>query len=301
MIPIKRDTILVQPSDIKPTSKDFSVIGTFNPAAARLPNGDIILYVRVAEKLLKDEDEKYFYAPRCSGETSCKMELDKFSRKDAQSKSDVDVIFSDGTKRLLFISHLRKVILDKTGFKVKSIDNNPTFSGLKDNGELGIEDPRIVKLGDKYAMTYVSLSLEGNVSDSLALSSDCINWERKGTIFPEQNKDLVLFPEMIGGNYYIFNRPEGGFEFTPPHIWMATSKDLMNWGNNKPLILSKKESWDYHRVGAGAPPIRTEKGWLLLYHGVVDHIVANKISNKFLSKMIRQFILLMKLALLCSI
>jgi predicted GH43/DUF377 family glycosyl hydrolase len=102
------------------------------------------------------------------------------------------------------------------------------------------------------------------------LSSDCINWERKGAIFSEQNKDVVLFPEKIHNSYYTFNRPEGSFEFTPPHIWIATSKDLLAWGKNEPLKLSNKGKWDYDRVGAGPPPIKTKKGWLLLYHGVID-------------------------------
>ncbi len=270
MIPIRKEDVLVEPKDVKPTSKDFEVIGTFNPAAARLPNGDIALYVRVTEKLIKNESEEYYFAPRFDGEKSFSMKLDRFNKKDVTSKSNVDIQFKDYTKRLFFISHLRRVILDKTGFKIKSIDHKPTFSGLINDGELGIEDPRIVKLGDRYAMTYVSLSRQENLSSSLALSDDCINWERKGAIFSEQNKDVVLYPEMVRGNYFVFNRPEGGFEFTPPHMWMASSKDLVNWGKNRPLELSKKGHWDYERIGAGAPPVRTDDGWLLLYHGVIE-------------------------------
>ncbi|MDE1848850.1 MAG: hypothetical protein KGH55_02360 [Nanoarchaeota archaeon] len=273
MIPVKKEALLVSPSDVKPTSNKFSVIGTFNPGAARLSNGNIVLYVRVAEKLKNEasEDEKHYYAPRCVGEKACKIHFDRFKREEAQSKSDSDIVFKDETKRLLFISHFRRVILDKGGFSVKSIDRKPSFTGLSTNGELGVEDPRIVKIGEKYAMTYVSLSRQGNVSTSLALSKDCLNWERMGTIFSEQNKDTALFPEKIKDNYYIFNRPEGGFEFTPPHIWIAASKDMVGWGRNKPLKLSRKGKWDYERVGAGPPPIKTDKGWLLLYHGVINY------------------------------
>lgn len=273
MIQVKKEVLLVSPSDVKPTSSKFSVIGTFNPAAARLPNGDIALYVRVAERLEKEsgEDEKYYYAPRCDGEDTCKIHFDKFKKEEVQSKSDNDLIFKDETKRLMFMSHFRKVILDKAGFRVKSIDKKPSFTGLRANGELGVEDPRIVKLEDRYAMTYVSLSRQGNISTSLALSNDCAKWERKGIILSEQNKDVVLLPEKVGGYYYLFNRPEGGFEFTPPHIWVASSEDLIDWGKNKPLKLSRKGKWDYERVGAGPPPIKTEKGWLLLYHGVINY------------------------------
>lgn len=277
MISIKKEKVLITPEMIKPTSKNFSIIGTFNPAAVRLPNGDILLYVRVAEKLIKDssKDERTYYAPRYIGKKDYKIKIDKFAKEKVQSKDSESIIFKDNTKRLMFISHFRRVILDKTGFKVKFIDPKPSFVGLSNNGELGVEDPRIVKLGDKYAMTYVSLSIQGNLSTSLALSKDGITWNRKGAIFSEQNKDVVLFPETIKDNYFIFNRPEGGFEFTPPHIWMASSKDLINWGRNRPIKLSKKGNWDYKRVGSGAPPIKTSKGWLLIYHGVIDHEIKN--------------------------
>ena len=212
MIPIKKEALLVSPSDVKPTSNKFSVIGTFNPGVARLSNGNIVLYVRVAEKLKNEatEDNKYYYAPRCIGEKTCKLHFDQFKKEEVQSKSDSDIIFKDETKRLMFISHFRRVVLDKTGFNIKSIDKTPSFTGLSTNGELGVEDPRITKIGDKYAMTYVSLSRQGNISTSLALSKDCLKWERLGTIFSEQNKDVVLFPEKIKDSYYIFNRPEGG-------------------------------------------------------------------------------------------
>ena len=272
MIPVKKEAVLITPKDIKPSSNKFEVVGTFNPAATRLPNGDIALYVRVAEQMKQgySEDNKYYYAPRCTGEKICKIEFDRFKKGDARSKSKKDIIFKDATKRLLYMSHFRKIVLDKTGFKIKSIDKNPTFTGLENNGEFGVEDPRIVKIGNGYAMTYVSLSNQENVSTSLAISKDCINWKRKGIIFSEQNKDVVLFPQKINNKYYAFNRPEGSFEFTPPHIWVASSKDLIEWGENKPLKLSKKGAWDYRRAGAGPPPIKTKKGWLLFYHGVIE-------------------------------
>jgi beta-1,2-mannobiose phosphorylase / 1,2-beta-oligomannan phosphorylase len=117
-------------------------------------------------------------------------------------------------------------------------------------------------------MTYVTLSEQGNISTAYAISKDCINWERKGIIFKTQDKDCVVFPEKIRNKYYAFNRPEGNFEFSPPHIWISSSKDLQFWGKSTPIKLSEKEEWDYTRVGAGPPPIKTEKGWLLFYHGV---------------------------------
>src|SRR3989344_7851609 len=224
MIPIEKEAVLVTPEDIKPTSKKFDVVGTFNPGAMRLPNGNIVLYVRVAER----------------------------RKKDTESKSEMDFVFRDGTKRLTYISHFRRVILDKTGFIVKSIDKKPSFQGLNNDGEYGIEDSRITKIGDSYYMTYVALSNTSNVSTNLAVSKDCLNWERRGIIFRMQNKDVVIFPEKINDNYVAFNRPEGNFQFSPPKIWISFSEDLKLWGNSRPVVLSKKGHWDYARVGAGA-------------------------------------------------
>ncbi len=280
MLKIKKEAVIIRPRDVKPTSKKFKVVGTFNPGATRLPNGDIVLYVRVAEKLIRTEDKNYCYSPRCEGRNNCKIKVDKFDKKDVESNSYFDCVFKDGTKRLTFISHLRRVILDKTGLKVKSIDRKPSFQGLDSDGELGIEDPRITKIGNQYIMTYVALSRQGNIHTNYASSKDCKVWKREGIIFREQNKDVVIFPEKIGGKYIAFNRPEGNFEFSPPHIWLSDSPDLIHWGHPKPIQLSKKGSWDYSRVGAGPPPIKTDKGWLLIYHGVIE----KKKNNNFLAK-----------------
>ncbi len=281
MVKIIKEKVIIRPKYLNPTSKQFKVVGTFNPAATRLPNGDIVLYVRVAEKLIKNEDKDYCYSPRCEGKTSCKIKVDKFDKKDVESTSYFDCIFKDGTKRLTFVSHLRRVVLDKSGFKIKSIDKNPTFQGLTSDGELGIEDPRITKIRNKYIMTYVALSRQGNIHTNYAESKDCKNWKRKGIIFREQNKDVVIFPEKINGKYLAFNRPEGNFEFSPPHIWISDSPDLVHWGHPKPIQLSKKGGWDYSRIGAGPPPIKTDKGWLLIYHGVTEKKKYNNFFARF--------------------
>jgi len=261
---------LIKPEDIKPSSPHLKVIGSFNPAATRAPNGDIILYIRVIEKLIKTKDKKYFYSPRLTGKDKYELKVDKFKKNLIKNFSDLDFIFKDDTKRLTFISHLRRVVLSSDGFDVKSIDEKPSFFGTASDSELGLEDPRITKIGDLYYMTYVSLSRKENISTSLAISKDLKKWERKGIIFGEQDKDVVLFPEKIKNNYVAFDRPEGSFSFSPPHTWIAYSKDLVSWGKLKSLNLTKKGDWDYERVGAGPPPIRTDKGWLFIYHGVIS-------------------------------
>lgn len=268
MIKIKKEALLIKPEDIKSSSKDLEVVGVINPAAIRRKDGKIILFVRVVERLKILEDENYCYSPRMVGKDEYELRIDRFNKKNIASNSNFDIIFKDRTKRLTFVSHLRMVVLDEGGFKVLSIDNKPSFHGLHRDSELGIEDPRITFVNNKYAMTYVSLSRKENISTSLALSKDLVSWKRKGIIFGEQDKDVVIFPEKINGKYVALDRPEGNFQFSPPHIWIAYSDNLSDWGNLKSLNISKKTNKDYGRIGAGCPPIKTEKGWLLIYHTV---------------------------------
>lgn len=266
--PIKHK-ILLKPSNIKPTSDKFEVLGVLNPGAARLKNGNIILYARIIEKLIKYEDSEYFYSPRFAGKEGLNIQIDKFKKDLIQEHTDLDFSFKDRTKRLTYISHLRRIILDKSGFKVLKIDKKPSFFGLSWDCELGIEDPRITKIEDVYCMTYVGLTRKENISTSLALSNNGIRWYRRGIIFGEQDKDTVLFPEKINGNFVIFDRPEGNFEFTPPHIWIAYSKDLEYWGKIKAISFLNRDNL-FVRSGAGPPPIKTKNGWLLIFHAVTE-------------------------------
>jgi len=284
MVKIKKEAVLVKPEDIKPSSPIFKVTGTFNPAAVRDKNGDIVLYVRVVEELIKKKDENYFYAPRLSGNKKYEVKIDKFEKDSVVSDSELDIVFKDETKRLTFISHFRRVVLDSSGFKVKEIDKNPSFFGTVHEGELGVEDPRITKIGNLYYMTYVSLSRSENISTNLAVSKDLKSWKKLGIIFGEQDKDVVLFPEMINGEFVAFDRPESNFHFSPPHMWIAFSKDLISWGKLDAINLSKRGDWDYERTGAGAPPIKTDKGWLLIYHGVISN-KRKKMVEKIIEKM----------------
>ena len=284
MIKVKKEKVLITPKMIKPSLPGLEVLGTFNPGAARLPNGDIVLYVRVMEKLAKFEDKKYVYSPRMTGENEFRMKIDRFDKKIVERESELDFVFKDSTKRLTFVSHFRRVVLDKSGFIIKSIDSKPSFYGLKWDGELGVEDSRITKINDLYVMTYVTLSREENISTSYAISNDCLTWYRRGIIFGEQDKDVVMFPEMINNTYVAFDRPEGNFQFSLPHIWISYSENLEFWGEPKSIAISKEGEWDYSRNGAGPPPIKTKDGWLFHYHVVAEY---EAVKNLFEGKKIK--------------
>jgi predicted GH43/DUF377 family glycosyl hydrolase len=85
-------------------------------------------------------------------------------------------------------------------------------------------------------------------------------------IFPPHNKDCALFQEKIGDKYFAFHRPSSP-ELGGNYIWLAQSPDRLHWGNHKCIATTRPGKWDSARVGAGAAPIKTEKGWLEIYHG----------------------------------
>lgn len=146
---------------------------------------------------------------------------------------------------------------------------------------LGTEDPRVVRIGTTYYVTYTAASLyratdphpawlpEGSppwrVRVALALTDDFRTFTRLGLILPDvDNKDAVLFPEKIGGEFVLLHR-------LPPDMWIATSADLRHWAEHQIVLRTRPAFWDERKLGAGSPPVRTDAGWLVCYHGVDHH------------------------------
>ncbi|MBR9706402.1 glycosidase [Candidatus Pacearchaeota archaeon] len=261
------DKLLLKPEDFESSLRGMEVEGVFNPAAIRLPNGDIMLYVRVAEGPIK---RKHLGSPMIvsKDQSHYKYRLNRRLKREILEKKGNVLYLRDGVCRLLNLSHLRKVILDKNGFNIKKIYQKPFFTGMPHDGNLGVEDPRLTKIGRKYLMTYVAVSSYEGASTALAISKNLKSWKREGIIFREQNKDVVIFPEKINGMYVALHRPEGFFSFSKPSIWISYSKDLTFWGEDKSIVHPRRNSWDERRIGSGCPPIKTNEGWLEIYHGI---------------------------------
>lgn len=133
--------------------------------------------------------------------------------------------------------------------------------------ELGCEDARITYMPEdqRYYICYVAYSSLGPAV-GLAYTTDFVHAERVGLIFGPNNKDAAMFPEKIDGRYHMLHRPAAG---TIEHIWSASSPDLVDWGMPHVVIAERGGPWwDGVKVGAGPPPLKTERGWLLAYHGV---------------------------------
>jgi beta-1,2-mannobiose phosphorylase / 1,2-beta-oligomannan phosphorylase len=265
---IKLDKLLLTPVEFKPTFPDWEVQGVLNPGGMRLPDGRIVLYVRVAESPINNRKDR-IKCPVIVDGNNYQGGSDEFSIKKIESRDGNIIYIKKGQCRLMNISHFRRVFLKSDGFTIEKIEERPAFTGMAGHSEYGVEDCRITKIGNEYYMTYVIVSKQNGVSTSLAVSNDLLKWKRLGIIFQEQNKDVVLFPEKIKGLYVALNRPESSFDFSKPSIWISYSPDLIYWGKEKAILRTRDNSWEDVRNGAGPPPIKTEKGWLLIYHGVV--------------------------------
>lgn len=117
--------------------------------------------------------------------------------------------------------------------------------------------------------------VENTTSTALAIVSDKATIKRLGriTLSDVDDRDVMLFPEKIKGQYCRLSRPVAwsgeGYPCRQPAIWINFSDSLLDWQERNTRLLMKAEApWEQKKIGAGAPPIRTDAGWLMLYHGV---------------------------------
>ena len=251
---------LLMPKDLQASSTDLQIISLLNPGVFVFEN-KTWLVVRVAESVEQKEDIVSFPIINKLGKTEI-IEI---------SLNDPDLVYNDarvlqykGIDYLTTLSHLRLLYSDDgKNFYEPENANLLTANGVLE--QFGIEDCRVTKLNDTYYLSYTAVS-ENGVGVGLRTTKDWKNFEFKGMIFPPHNKDCAIFEELIGGKFYALHRPSspaiGG-----NYIWLAESLDGIHWGNHQCIVKSRPEFWDSSRVGAGAAPIKTEKGWLEIYHG----------------------------------
>lgn len=130
----------------------------------------------------------------------------------------------------------------------------------------GVEDPRLTRLDDGWWYLTYSAYSEHGVRIALARTADFRSVERVALITDADHRNVVLFPERVGGDYLRLDRPHT--ELTPWAIWLSRSPDLVHWGRAERLVAPLTYHWTSAKVGPGAPPIRTDVGWLHVFHGV---------------------------------
>jgi predicted GH43/DUF377 family glycosyl hydrolase len=157
-----------------------------------------------------------------------------------------------------YISHLGYAV-SADGFDWLRL-HKPVFSPEGEYETRGVEDPRITQLGDTFYVLYTGYSDHGT-RVCLASTENFITWKRYGVVLPDQDdKDAALFPEKTGDRYCAFHR-------IPDDIWIAYSDDLVHWTDHQIIMRPRRDNWDSARIGAAGPPIKTERGWLFIYHG----------------------------------
>jgi predicted GH43/DUF377 family glycosyl hydrolase len=141
-----------------------------------------------------------------------------------------------------------------------------------------VDDARLHKFGDTYYIAYNARGKHKYRRVFLATTKDFQTVQRLGPLTCQYLSDanVLYFPEKIGGYYYVMHRPSPfqphsmaiakhpDFKF---EIRIAKSDDLLHWYEDQPLAASQYE-WENQKIGPAGAPIKTEQGWLILYHGV---------------------------------
>lgn len=158
----------------------------------------------------------------------------------------------------------------KNGVDGWRIDPEPTLMPDPENfpEELwGIEDARITYVPelDSYLVAYTSYS-RGGPGVSLARTRDFKTFERYGVVMTPEDKDAAMLPRRIGGHWALIHRPTTTLG---SNMWISYSPDLRHWGSHRLILEARRGAWwDAHKIGLSPPPIETDRGWLMLYHGV---------------------------------
>ncbi|MES2543494.1 MAG: pesticidal protein Cry7Aa [Bacteroidota bacterium] len=191
--------------------------------------------------------------------------------------------------------------------KVKKRNTVPLLISEDTYESQGVEDARIVKIDDVYYMTYTAF--DGvNALGSLATSTDLKNWDKKGIIVPkvpfsvfkyfsenqnvnqkyfrharqfkpEENvflwdKNLIFFPRRINGLLYFLHRIKPGIQIAAVNEIEELTKeyweDYLREFKKNILLDPINNGFEDGYIGGGCPPIETESGWLIIYHGVHD-------------------------------
>ena len=253
---------LLRPEQVRPSSPDLEVHCLLNPGAFRY-GGRTWLLLRVAER----PPQRAGFIRTAVLDSTDKAKVLEFDRSDpALAATDPRVFNYKDQAYLTTLSHLRLAWSDD-GIRF-FVDDAPTLVGCGDLETFGIEDCRVTTIDDLFCLTYTAVSPAG-VGVALTTTRDWRRFDRHGLILPPHNKDCAIFPERIGGHFYALHRPSGaglGGNF----IWISRSPDLRHWGEHRCIAMTRPGAWDSARIGAGAAPIATDAGWLVLYHGA-DH------------------------------
>jgi len=255
------DNPIIRPTDVLPSVRGAEVVGVLNPGACCFA-GKTLLSMRVAERMKQREGQ---VSTLVYDETQPNgVRVVEYALDDPKLQCGDPRGFSyDGRPYLTTLSHLRLAeSSDGIHFRIHPA---PLIRGSGPLETFGMEDCRVSRLGDRFCLTYSAVSPVG-VGVGLQITTDWRTFTPMGLILPPPNKDCVIFEEQFAGRYLCLHRPMVE-TWQALDIWCASSPDLRHWGDHRCIARTRHGWWDSQRIGAGAAPIRTPKGWLEIYHG----------------------------------
>ncbi len=129
-------------------------------------------------------------------------------------------------------------------------------------------DPRLVKVEDTYYAMWCQDMYGAAIG--IAKTTDFKTFTRIENPFLPYNRNAVLFPRKIGGNFVMLSRPCDNAHTAFGDIFISESPDMVYWGKHRHVMGRSDNWWEGLKIGGGAAPIETDKGWLMFYHGVVN-------------------------------
>lgn len=257
---------LLRPADVRPSRPDFEVECLLNPGAFRY-RGRTALLLRVGERPVQEPG--WITTPVLDPASDGGVRVLRFRRDDPGLRATDPRVFQHrGQTYLTTLSHLRLAWSDD-GVRFVP-DPSPTLAGEGPLETFGMEDCRVAEIDGRFCLTYTAVSADG-YGVGLVTTRDWKRFERHGMILASPNKDCAIFPSRVGGSYRALHRPSGT-GIGGNYMWIARSPDLLHWGDHRCIARTRAGSWDDARVGAGGPPIPTDRGWLHVYHGATaDH------------------------------
>lgn len=172
--------------------------------------------------------------------------------------------------------HISRIGLARSNDGVHfTAENHPIFSPEGESESHGAEDPRVTYINGYYVMGYTAY--DGRCArEAVAVSTNLKNWRRNGPIFPAWHRGIwnspengtvnwskagAVFPEKFDDTYLML--------FGDDYIWPAYSKELKHWEPvDNPVLLPREGYFDAGFIEMGPPPMKTEHGWLVIYHGI---------------------------------
>ncbi len=176
------------------------------------------------------------------------------------------------------VSHLT-VARSPSGFDQWDVSPEPLLEA-EDGVETelwGFEDPRVVWLDElgRFAITCTAYGPAG-AAVYLATTTDFRTVERLGIVKRAEDKNAALLPERIGGEWILFHRPINAYGGSRGEIFLSRSPDLHSWSTGEQVLQPRRGAWwDSRRIGIGPPLVKTEHGWLLIYHGAKQTVAGD--------------------------